>query len=121
MNKITNITGWHILKVGLYSNEIKVSQLDVKQETLQKFGTVSEQTAKEWRRHVRSKYQSDYGISVTGIAGPDGGTKDKPVGTIWISITTPKETITKLLNLTPNRKMNIHFSFSRIMNMLCKN
>ena len=72
--------------VVTYSNEQKNKLLGVSKETLEKYGAVSEQTALEMCRGVKSLADADYGISVTGIAGPGGGTPQKPVGTVWIGI-----------------------------------
>lgn len=72
--------------VVTYSNEQKHKILGVSNETLEKFGAVSEQTALEMCKGVRELAGADFGISVTGIAGPGGGTLEKPVGTVWIGI-----------------------------------
>jgi len=69
-----------------YSNEAKVKFLGVKPATLEKYGAVSEQTALEMSRGIREKTGASVGLSVTGIAGPSGGTPEKPVGTVWISL-----------------------------------
>ncbi len=72
--------------VVTYSNEQKHKLLGVSEETLGKYGAVSEQTALEMCQGVKKLADADYGISVTGIAGPGGGTPEKPVGTVWIGI-----------------------------------
>lgn len=72
--------------VVTYSNEQKEKLLGVSAETLEKFGAVSEQTALQMCKGVKELADADFGISVTGIAGPGGGTPDKPVGTVWIGI-----------------------------------
>ncbi len=72
--------------VVTYSNQQKHKLLGVSTETLEKFGAVSEQTALEMCKGVRTLAAADFGISVTGIAGPGGGTPQKPVGTVWIGI-----------------------------------
>lgn len=69
-----------------YSNEAKIRTLDVRQETLDKFGAVSKETAEEMARGMRERANTDYAISVTGTAGPDGGSQDKPVGTVWFGL-----------------------------------
>ncbi|WP_297637188.1 competence/damage-inducible protein A [uncultured Clostridium sp.] len=76
-----------------YSNESKVRTLGVKQETLDKFGAVSEETAKEMAEGIRKRCNSDIGVSTTGIAGPDGGTKDNPVGLVYIGVSIKDRTI----------------------------
>jgi nicotinamide-nucleotide amidase len=69
-----------------YSNELKISVLGVQASTLMEFGAVSEQTVKEMAVGALQNFKTDYAISVSGIAGPDGGTTDKPVGTVWIAV-----------------------------------
>lgn len=87
--KITSVAGaseCFDCGVVTYSNEQKQKLLGVSAETLEKFGAVSEQTALEMCKGVKTLADADFGISVTGIAGPGGGTPDKPVGTVWIGI-----------------------------------
>jgi nicotinamide-nucleotide amidase len=86
-HKLTNIPG--ISKqfergVVSYSNNSKLELLGVKKETLEKFGAVSEETAVEMARGIRLTSRTDIGVSITGIAGPDGGTLEKPVGLVYI-------------------------------------
>ena len=69
-----------------YSNEAKMRTLQVKQDTLKQFGAVSEQTAKEMAEGVAKRAGADVAVSTTGIAGPGGGTKDKPVGLVYIGV-----------------------------------
>jgi nicotinamide-nucleotide amidase len=69
-----------------YSNEAKVRTLGVSRETLEKFGAVSEETAREMAAGMRDRAGTHYAISVTGIAGPDGGSEEKPVGTVWFGL-----------------------------------
>lgn len=93
-----------------YSNEAKTKYLGVKQETLEAWGAVSPQTAKEMAEGVRRLSGSDIGISTTGIAGPDGGTKDKPVGLVYIGIALKDQTYTYKLSLTGKRQRIRHMS-----------
>jgi nicotinamide-nucleotide amidase len=69
-----------------YSNEAKVRTLNVKQETLYRSGAVSKETAEEMARGMRERAETDFAISVTGVAGPDGGSEDKPVGLVWFGL-----------------------------------
>jgi competence/damage-inducible protein CinA-like protein len=88
-HRITRISGSSAYYYGgavTYSNEAKVKFLGVKPATLEKYGAVSEQTAVEMSRGIREKTGASVGLSVTGIAGPSGGTPEKPVGTVWISL-----------------------------------
>jgi nicotinamide-nucleotide amidase len=122
-NLITNVAGCSAYFMGgvvAYSNEVKINQLGVKKETLDAHGAVSEQTAMEMAEGVRKRLNTTYGIATTGIAGPDGGTPTKPVGTIWIGFSSEKETIAKQLNLTKDRLINIQLTYSAVMNLLRK-
>lgn len=86
---ITNVSGsssYYRGGVVSYANEAKVRLLGVNPETLEKFGAVSEQAVLEMARGVRKALNADIGISVSGIAGPTGGTPQKPVGTVWIGL-----------------------------------
>ncbi|MBR6918266.1 MAG: nicotinamide-nucleotide amidohydrolase family protein, partial [Clostridia bacterium] len=69
-----------------YSNEVKMKLLGVSFETLKKHGAVSEETAREMAKGVRAALATDVGISTTGIAGPGGGTPEKPVGTVCFGV-----------------------------------
>lgn len=86
-----------------YSNEVKQAYLQVQEETLKQKGAVSEETAREMAEGIRKKAQVDIGLSSTGIAGPEGGTKEKPVGLVYIGIATKEETQVFKLNLRGNR------------------
>lgn len=74
-----------------YSNEIKNQELKVKNETLEKYGAVSQQTVKEMLRGSLAKFKANYSIAISGIAGPTGGSKNKPVGTVVIGVMGDKE------------------------------
>jgi nicotinamide-nucleotide amidase len=94
-NRITNVPGASaVLLAGLvtYSNEAKQKFLGVRPETLQQHGAVSEAVAREMVDGVRRQTRVDYALSVTGIAGPSGGTPEKPVGTVYIGLATAAET-----------------------------
>ncbi len=78
--------------VCTYANEAKMKLLSVKAETLEEYGAVSAQTAREMADGIRKLSGADYGVSTTGIAGPTGGTADKPVGTVCIGISSEKST-----------------------------
>jgi PncC family amidohydrolase len=90
-HRITSIPGAsEYFKGGVisYSNEVKMGVLGVTSATLDEFGAVSEQTVLEMAAGVRKVLQADIGLSVSGIAGPGGGTIEKPVGTTWIGLST---------------------------------
>ncbi len=95
-NRITNIPGASaVFMAGLvtYSNEAKQRLLGVKVGTLDQYGAVSAETAREMAEGARLTNRTDYAIAVTGIAGPGGGTTQKPVGTVFVALATPDKTI----------------------------
>ena len=87
-----------------YSNESKISRLGVKKETLEKFGAVSEETAIEMAQGIAKNFGTNIGLSTTGIAGPEGGTKEKPVGLVYIGIYINGKTIAKKLIFDGDRQ-----------------
>ncbi|MCX6665955.1 MAG: CinA family protein [Euryarchaeota archaeon] len=95
---LTNISGsseYFDRGVISYSNNAKQELLDVSENTLKRHGAVSEQTAQEMATGIKNRSQADIGIAITGIAGPNGGTKDKPVGLVYIAIATSKNILVK--------------------------
>ncbi len=101
-----------------YSYELKESMLGVKNETLWQYGAVSEQTVSEMVEGARLNFKSDYAIAVTGIAGPDGGLPDKPVGTVWIAVASAKKMIAKKFTFGTKRHQNIERSATMAFFML---
>ena len=93
LTSISGSSGYYLGGVIAYSNAVKESMLGVRHDTLVAYGAVSEQTAKEMANGTRERIGSDIGISTTGIAGPTGGTPEKPVGLVFIGISTAEETI----------------------------
>jgi len=90
---LTNVPGsshYFIGGVIAYNNKIKLDILKVSAKTLKIYGAVSEKTAAEMARGIKDICCADIGLAVTGIAGPDGGTKEKPVGTVYIAMSTGK-------------------------------
>jgi nicotinamide-nucleotide amidase len=101
-----------------YSYEIKINQLGVSEETLNEYGAVSEQTIKEMATLVRQKFKTSIGLATSGIAGPGGATSEKPVGTIWIAYADKDQVITKKLQLTQDRIVNIRYTATAVFNLL---
>ncbi len=101
-----------------YSNALKQSILGVKEKILVDFGAVSEQTAKEMALGAIANFKTDYAIAVTGIAGPDGGTPEKPVGTVWIAVANKQEASAKLYKFASQRLQNIERSAMAALMML---
>ena len=103
-----------------YSNALKMSMLGVSEETLQNYGAVSEETVKEMAEGARFAHGSDYSIAVSGIAGPDGGTVDKPVGTVWIAVSGPLKTLCKKYSFGNKRAQNIERAAISALTLLYK-
>ena len=103
-----------------YSNELKQAILGVLPETLKQFGAVSEETVKEMASGAIKKFKSDYSIAVSGIAGPDGGTEDKPVGTVWIAVASADKIVTREFQFGSRRLQNIERSVISGLTMLFK-
>ena len=92
-HRLTNVSGSSAYFLGgivSYSNEAKAQLLGVRQSTLEAHGAVSEATAIEMARGARRVFKADIAVSVTGIAGPGGGTPEKPVGLVWVGLSTPE-------------------------------
>ena len=122
-HKITSIPGSSAYfggSVVAYSNQLKTNLLNVDAETLQAHGAVSEETVREMVAGALETLGVDYAVAVSGIAGPEGGTPDKPVGTIWTAVGNRQEIITKKLTLTKYRMRNIQLTSNLTLNMLRK-
>ncbi|HAR20532.1 MAG TPA: damage-inducible protein CinA, partial [Cytophagales bacterium] len=121
---VTSVSGssaYFLGSVVAYSNEVKEKLLGVKFSTLEKYGAVSEQTVIEMAEGVRHSLGSDIGIATTGVAGPTGGTSEKPVGTVWIAYSDATKTIAKKLPLTSERSLNIKLTVTQVLNLLREN
>ena len=103
-----------------YSNEVKECALGVKHETLQAHGAVSEETVREMVMGVRERLGADYAVATTGIAGPGGGTPEKPVGTVWIGIASPRQVTAKLLKFGDRRAQTIERTCNAVWSELIK-
>ena len=107
---ITSIAGsstYYQGSVIAYSNKIKEDELGVKQNTIEEYGVVSEQAVSEMALGICEKFNTNVGIATSGIAGPDGGTDEKPVGTIWVAVAVNGTVETRLLKLFKDRVLNI--------------
>ena len=101
-----------------YDNALKVEPLGVRAETLQQHGAVSEATVREMAEGVRTLFKADVGLATSGIAGPGGGTPEKPVGTIWIALADASFTTAKKLTLSKDRLVNIRRTTVAVLNLL---
>ncbi len=106
--------------VVVYSNELKQSLLGVCADTLVQYGAVSEQTVCEMARGAIEHLQTDYALAVSGIAGPDGGTPEKPVGTVWIAVANKAEVRAKRFDFGRSREINLQMAAMIALNELRK-
>ena len=100
-----------------YHNDFKERILGVKSETLSTHGAVSEETVAAMAKGVRALFNADYGLASSGIAGPDGETAEKPVGTVWIGCAGPEGVETRKLQLTQDRMLNIQLTGVAVLNL----
>jgi nicotinamide-nucleotide amidase len=120
---ITSVPGssnYFLGSVVAYSNESKANILGVKEELIQEKGAVSRQVCEQMAEGVRERFGADYAIATTGIAGPNGGTPDKPVGTTWLAVASGQKTQSALFNLGDHRGRNIQKASMTGLNMLRK-
>ncbi len=118
---ITSVSGSsEYFKGGIvaYSNEIKENELHVPKDLIQEHGAVSEEVVTAMARGILKKFDTDLAIAVTGIAGPGGGTPDKPVGTVWIAVGDKNHIITRVFRFGENRERNIYRTTQTALNML---
>jgi nicotinamide-nucleotide amidase len=118
---ITSIAGSSAVYNGSivsYANEAKENLLGVKKETLQQFGAVSEQTVTEMIQGALQELKTDYAIATSGIMGPDGGTDEKPVGTVWIAVGNSKNIKTSKHQFRFDRARNIELTTHNALTLL---
>jgi nicotinamide-nucleotide amidase len=106
--------------VVAYSNEIKEKELNVSARSLATHGAVSEEVVKEMVAGIRQRFGVDYAVATSGVAGPDGGTSEKPVGLIWIAIASPAGIFAGRYQFGDNRERNIQRTAMQALNMLRK-
>ena len=120
-NRITNISGSSEIFRGSvisYSNQSKIKLLNVSKDVIDKFGAVSKEVASLMSKNALKLFSSDYALSVTGIAGPLGGTKDKPVGLVYIGLSNKLKTEVKKFQFGNDRKKNKIKTSQASLNML---
>jgi len=106
--------------VVAYSNEIKEKLLGVNKKSLASFGAVSEQVVREMASGALNYFGTDYSIATSGIAGPDGGTSEKPVGLVWIAVASSEKIVVEKFNFGNQRDTNIQKASLTALNMLRK-
>jgi len=120
-HRITGVSGssdYYLGGIVSYNNKAKMELLGVKKQTLEKFGSVSEETVREMAQGVKSLFKTDLGISISGIAGPTGGSPEKPVGLIYIGLSSEKEVTIKKFNFFRDRDSNKRISSQVALNMI---
>lgn len=120
-NRITDVPGsseYFLGGIVAYAYEAKVALLGVSWDTLNTRGAVSQETVLEMARGARRVLTADIAVSVTGIAGPGGGTPEKPVGTTWIGLVTEEGEWTRLFQFSGNREQNKVSSANSAFQML---
>ncbi|MBN9352169.1 MAG: CinA family nicotinamide mononucleotide deamidase-related protein [Chitinophagaceae bacterium] len=118
--RITSVSGssdYFPGSVVSYSNEVKIKELGVKKDTLKKHGAVSEETVREMISGILKKMKTDIGIAVSGIMGPNGGSDEKPVGTVWIAVGNKQETIARKFKFRYDRRRNTEATVSMALYM----
>lgn len=103
-----------------YANEIKMLELNVSEEMLAKHGAVSREVVEQMARALRIKFKTDHAIAVSGVAGPDGGTEEKPVGTVWIAIASREKVHAEKFIFGNDRGRNIQRAANAALDMLRK-
>ncbi|MGN6645758.1 MAG: competence/damage-inducible protein A [Cytophaga sp.] len=118
LTSVPGSSAYYYGSIIAYQNKIKTEQLDVPSGILSTYGAVSEQTVERMAREVRLKLGTSIGVAASGIAGPDGGTEEKPVGTIWIAYADEHKVVTKKLQLSALRENNIRMTALAILNLV---
>ncbi len=120
---ITSVPGssaWYRGSVVAYDNSIKTRILGVDPAVISRFGAVSEETVRAMAEGMRSLASTDYAVAVTGIAGPTGGTPEKPVGTVWIAVSSARGIVAEKHRFADDRQINILRSATNALNLLRK-
>lgn len=102
-----------------YANHVKARILHVSEETLTVYGAVSEETAREMAENVRQLIQTDIGVGITGIAGPGGGSAEKPVGLVYIAVADHTHTVVRKNNFSGTRIENKQAAVEKALAMIC--
>ncbi len=118
---ITSIPGssrYYSGSIVTYSNELKIRMLGIREEDIIKYGAVSEEVVSQMAQNARKELDVDYAIATSGVAGPEGGTEEKPVGLIWISVASEKSVVSQSFRFGNHRGRNITRSSIAALNML---
>jgi PncC family amidohydrolase len=121
-DRITNVAGsseYFLGGVIAYAYEVKVSLLGVSWDTLKEFGAVSREVVLDMARGARRAIEADVAVSVSGIAGPGGGTPEKPVGTVWVGVAGPGFERAEIFHFQGDREANKRQSAEAALSLLC--
>ena len=121
--RLTDISGsslWFLGGVMCYSNSSKVRDVGVDEQTLMRHGAVSKEVAAQLASGIRERFQSTYGIGITGVAGPGGGSEQKPVGTVYIAVASPRRCVPIRFQFGNDRHVNRERSVGAALGMLWK-
>lgn len=122
-HQITSVAGSSAYYTGSiisYDNRIKTDELGIDLQILQNDGAVSKACVEQMAQHIRKKFNTDYSIATSGIAGPDGGTPDKPVGTVWVAVCSANDCTSMLYNMGDHRERTIQRTALQALDMLRK-
>lgn len=118
ISKHSGASAYYMGSIVSYDNQIKQDLLGVPSSVLETVGAVSEATVLQMATSVREKMHTDYAIAVSGIMGPDGGTTEKPVGSVWIAVSSAEKTVARLFQFRFDRSRNIELTAINALNLL---
>ena len=122
-HRVTSVPGcsaWFKGSIVAYSNAVKIQQLGVPESLLNQYGAVSKEVVEAMAMGVLDQLQTDYAISVSGVAGPDGGSEEKPVGTVWIAVADNERVVSKKFLFGDQRMRNIQRATNAAFGLLHK-
>jgi nicotinamide-nucleotide amidase len=120
ITSVPGASGYFKGSIVSYSYEIKEMLLHGKKDTLERYGAVSEETVREMLSGLLTKMKTDFGIAVSGIMGPDGGTPEKPVGTVWVAVGNKEKQFVQKLKQRFDRQKNIEVTATMALNIMRK-
>jgi nicotinamide-nucleotide amidase len=118
ITSVAGSSGYYWGGVQAYHNDVKIKVLGVEEAALAVHGAVSETVAKAMATGVRKRLGTDWAISTTGIAGPDGGTPEKPVGTVWIAVSGPDGCQAQRFQMGKDRQRTVQKTVLAALNLL---
>ena len=120
LTRVPGCSAYYQGSIVSYANEIKQALLGIEESTIQQYGTVSQQVVEEMAISGRKRLGVDFAIAASGVAGPDGGTDEKPVGTVWLALDSADGVISKLCRFAGSREQNIRQTAETGLNLLRK-